>query len=377
MEYKRLGDYIREVNVRNKDLKVANPMGINIEKYFMPSVANVIGTDLSAYKMVGDMQFACNLMHVGRDEKIPMAMHKGEQPLIVSPAYFVFENSKPNELLSDYLMMWFRRPEFDRNAWFYTDADVRGGMAKDALLDMTLPVPSIERQREIVEEYETLSRRIRLNEQMIDKLEATAQALYRKMFVDGIDKENLPKGWRMMSIFEISNVIYGFPFNSELFCNDETLSPVVRIRDILDNKSQTYTSEMVDEKYIIKDGDIVIGMDGVFHMTIWSGGFALQNQRTVRLTPLEKVKIPTYQIYFSIFAPIKELESSIEGTTVAHLSDKDMKKMSIVVAPDNVQRHAFSCLEVIKKNVIVLRKENFKLSELQSLLLSKMGSLKQ
>ena len=377
MEYKRLGDYIREVNVRNKDLKVTNPMGINIEKYFMPSVANVIGTDLSAYKMVGDMQFACNLMHVGRDEKIPMAMHKGEQPLIVSPAYFVFENSKPNELLSDYLMMWFRRPEFDRSAWFYTDADVRGGMTKDALLDMTLLVPSIDRQREIVEEYETLSRRIRLNEQIIEKLEATAQALYRKMFVDGIDKENLPKGWRMMSIFEISNVIYGFPFNSELFCNDETLSPVVRIRDILDNKSQTYTSEMVDEKYIIKDGDIVIGMDGVFHMTIWSGGFALQNQRTVRLTPLEKVKIPTYQIYFSIFAPIKELESSIEGTTVAHLSDKDMKKMSIVVAPDNVQRHAFSCLEVIKKNVIVLRKENFKLSELQSLLLSKMGSLKQ
>ena len=171
MEYKRLGDYIREVNVRNKDLKVTNPMGINIEKYFMPSVANVIGTDLSAYKMVGDMQFACNLMHVGRDEKIPMAMHKGEQPLIVSPAYFVFENSKPNELLSDYLMMWFRRPEFDRSAWFYTDADVRGGMTKDALLDMTLLVPSIDRQREIVEEYETLSRRIRLNEQMIEKLE--------------------------------------------------------------------------------------------------------------------------------------------------------------------------------------------------------------
>lgn len=377
MEYKRLGDYIREVNVRNRELKVTKPSGINIDKYFMPSVANVIGTDLSVYKLVTKMQFACNLMHVGRDEKIPMAMHLDDTPIIVSPAYFVFEVVEPDVLLPEYLMMWFRRPEFDRNAWFYTDADVRGGMSKEALLDMQLPIPSITRQREIVAEYEMLTNRIRLNNQMIQHLEATAQALYRKTFVDNIDKENLPEGWRMMSIFEISNVIYGFPFNSELFCNDETLSPVVRIRDILDNKSQTYTSEVVDEKYIIKDGDIVIGMDGVFHMTIWSGGFALQNQRTVRLTPLEKVKIPTYQIYFSIFAPIKELESSIEGTTVAHLSDKDMKKMSIVVAPDNVQRHAFSCLEVIKKNVIVLRKENFKLSELQSLLLSKMGSLKQ
>ena len=91
-EYKRLGDYIREVNVRNRELKITKPMGINIEKYFMPSVANTIGTDLSNYKLVGDIQFACNLMHVGRDKKIPMAMHKGNTPIIVSPAYFVFES---------------------------------------------------------------------------------------------------------------------------------------------------------------------------------------------------------------------------------------------------------------------------------------------
>lgn len=90
-ELHRLGDYIRPVDVRNRDLKVTNPMGINIEKYFMPSVANVIGTDLSAYKMVFKNQFACNLMHVGRDEKIPIAMHTDENPIIVSPAYFVFE----------------------------------------------------------------------------------------------------------------------------------------------------------------------------------------------------------------------------------------------------------------------------------------------
>ena len=267
MEYKRLGDYIREVNVRNKDLKVTNPMGINIEKYFMPSVANVIGTDLSAYKMVGDMQFACNLMHVGRDEKIPMAMHKGEQPLIVSPAYFVFENSKPNELLSDYLMMWFRRPEFDRSAWFYTDADVRGGMTKDALLDMTLLVPSIDRQREIVEEYETLSRRIRLNEQMIEKLEATAQALYRKMFVDGIDKENLPEGWRMGTLGEYAKVRSGYAFPSEWWQKEGI--PVIKISNIVNNSIITdecdcvsLTNSVFARNYIANTGDIVIAMTG-------------------------------------------------------------------------------------------------------------------
>ena len=220
--YKRLGDYIREVNVRNRELEVKKPMGINIDKHFMPSVANVIGTDLSTYKLVSKMQFACNLMHVGRDEKIPMAMHTEDNPIIVSPAYFVFEVTNTDQLLPEYLMMWFRRPEFDRNAWFYTDADVRGGMGKESLLDMQLPIPSITRQREIVAEYETLTHRIRLNEQIIQHLEDTAQALYRKMFVDGIDKENLPEGWRMGTLEDLVEIIDGdrgvnYPKDTDLY----------------------------------------------------------------------------------------------------------------------------------------------------------------
>ena len=200
--YKRLGDYIREVDVRNRDLEVTKLMGINIGKYFMPSVANVIGTDLSNYKIVGKGQFACNLMHVGRDEKIPIALLDTNERIIVSPAYWVFEVSNTTQLLPDYLMLWFRRNEFDRNAWFYTDSDVRGGMSKEALMDMTLPIPPIEQQQKIVSEYEAITRRIHLNEQIIAKLEETAQTLYRKMFVDGIDKENLPDGWRMGTIGE-------------------------------------------------------------------------------------------------------------------------------------------------------------------------------
>ena len=231
-EYKRLGDYIREVNVRNRELKVTKPMGINIDKHFMPSVANVIGTDLSTYKLVSRMQFACNLMHVGRDEKIPMAMLTGDKPIIVSPAYFVFEVIESNVLLPEYLMMWFRRKEFDRNAWFYTDADVRGGMSKEALLDMQLPIPSITRQREIVSEYETLTNRIRLNNQMIQHLEATAQALYRKSFVDNIDKENLPEGWRMGKLGEVCDTQYGY---TETAATEMVGPKFLRITDIVGN----------------------------------------------------------------------------------------------------------------------------------------------
>ena len=213
--YKRLGDYIREVDVRNRDLEVTKLMGINIGKYFMPSVANVIGTDLSNYKIVGKGQFACNLMHVGRDEKIPISLLDTNERIIVSPAYWVFEVSDTTQLVPDYLMLWFRRNEFDRNAWFYTDSDVRGGMSKEALMDMTLPIPPIEQQQKIVSEYEAITRRIHLNEQIIAKLEETAQTLYRKMFVDGIDKENLPEGWRMGVIGELFELQRGFDLPSQ------------------------------------------------------------------------------------------------------------------------------------------------------------------
>ena len=96
--YKRLGDYIRQVDVRNKDLGTSNLLGINIDKFFMPSVANIIGTDLRNYKLIRENQFACNPMHVGRDERIPVALYLDKDKAIVSPAYFVFEIVR-NELL--------------------------------------------------------------------------------------------------------------------------------------------------------------------------------------------------------------------------------------------------------------------------------------
>ena len=371
--YQRLGDYIREVNVRNSELKVTNLLGLSIEKKFIPSIANTIGTDMSVYKIVRPMQFAYVPVTSRNGDKITIALYKGDDSAIISQAYTIFDVNDKEALLPEYLMMWFRRPEFDRYARFHSHGSAREVFDWDELCNVMLPIPSIARQREIVEEYETLSRRIRLNEQMIARLEETAQALYRKMFVDGVDKENLPEGWRRESIFDIANVIYGYPFDSELFCNDTNMTPIIRIRDILDNRTDTYTSECVDNKYKINDGDILIGMDGVFHMTIWSGGLAFQNQRIVKIIPRTDRFIPTYQLFFSVLKPIKELETSIEGTTVTHLSDKDMKKMSVIVAPEDFQKNIYATFESFKRNVIVYKKENLKLTELQSLLLARMG----
>ncbi|MCR5036123.1 MAG: restriction endonuclease subunit S [Bacteroidales bacterium] len=357
MEYKRLGDYIRPVDVRNRELKVTKPMGINIDKHFMPSVANVIGTDMSTYKLVSKNQFACNLMHVGRDEKIPMAMHTDDNPIIVSPAYFVFEIAKTQELLSDYLMMWFRRSEFDRNAWFYTDADVRGGMSKDALLDMRLPIPSIDRQREIVSEYETLSNRIRLNEQMIANLEETAQALYRKMFVDGVDKENLPEGWRKGKLGDIAEV------NSGKTCVDKS-----------DIKDELY-------QYPVAGASGIIGFSSTYNydeklMTTGRvGTLGVVNRYSQQMYMADNVLVVRSKYYEYCYQILTSLDYSeiTKGGVQSLITQTDLKESTIVIPPkdllDSFEQQSSSIYSLVETK----NQENSKLTELQSLLLARMG----
>lgn len=165
-----MGQLVKWVDSRNKGLQSVNLLGISIDKYFMPSVANVIGTDLSSYKVVSVDQFACNPMHVGRDEKMPVALYMQEDPSIVSPAYFVFEVIDSNEILPEYLMLWFRRKEFDREVWFHTDGSVRGGILWEELCELTVPVPSIAEQQEIVDAYNDIERRIALKRKINDNL---------------------------------------------------------------------------------------------------------------------------------------------------------------------------------------------------------------
>ena len=167
-----LGNHIRLIDIRNRESITDRVLGINIDKFFMPSVANVIGTDLSKYKLITKGKFACNPMHVGRDERLPVALYDEEEPAIVSPAYFMFEVIDNSILNEDYLMMWFRRLEFDRECWFMTDGSVRGGITWDDLCRIKLPVPSYERQCEIVESYRAITDRIALKRAENDNLAA-------------------------------------------------------------------------------------------------------------------------------------------------------------------------------------------------------------
>ncbi|MBQ1735272.1 MAG: restriction endonuclease subunit S [Lachnospiraceae bacterium] len=184
LTFEPLGKYVRLVDERNTDLETEDVLGINIDKYFMPSVANVIGTDLGNYKLLRKGRFACNPMHVGRDGRLPVARYTEEVPAIVSPAYFMFEIIDENEIEPEYLMLCFRRPDFDRMCWFRTDASVRGGITWEDVSALTIPVPPLPEQRKIVRDYQVITDRISLLRKVNDNLEAQARAIYKSWFED-------------------------------------------------------------------------------------------------------------------------------------------------------------------------------------------------
>ncbi len=183
--YKKIGNYIQLVDERNKGLKIENLLGLSISKQFIPSVANIIGTDMENYKIIRRNQFACSTMQVRRDKKMPVALLQEVDKAIISQAYPIFEIKDTKQLLPEYLMMWFTRSEFDREACFNAVGGVRGSLEWEDFCEMQLPIPHIDKQKEIVKEYNVIQNRINLNLQLIQKLEETAQAIYKQWFVVG------------------------------------------------------------------------------------------------------------------------------------------------------------------------------------------------
>jgi type I restriction enzyme S subunit len=170
--YKKIGDCIRLVDERNRNLEVSNLLGINITKNYMPSVANQTGLDFSKYKIVRRGRFACNIMHVGRDERFPVSLYVDEHPAIVSPAYVTFEVIDANVVLPEYLMIVFQKPEFDRYSWYVSDSSVRGGLEWERFCEIEIPIPEdIEAQKNVVAVYNELLRNQRSFENSLNDLQ--------------------------------------------------------------------------------------------------------------------------------------------------------------------------------------------------------------
>lgn len=153
-------------------------------KEFRPSTSNIVGTDLSKYKIVAQKQFACDFMSTIRVHKMPIAFNTGKEEILVSPAYAVFEVVDEKIILPEYLMMWFSRTEFDRYADFRSDAAIRGGFGWNELCETSISIPCITDQYKIVFEYQAITERIALKKKINDNLEATVQAIFKSEFID-------------------------------------------------------------------------------------------------------------------------------------------------------------------------------------------------
>lgn len=370
-DYKRLGDYIREVDVRNRDLKVTKLLGVSISKEFMTSIANTIGTDMSSYKIVEPRQFAYGPVTSRNGDKVSIALYKDGEKAIVSQAYTIFEVTNKLELLPEYLMMWFRRPEFDRYARFKSHGSAREIFSWEEMCDVELPIPPIDQQQKIVAEYNAIQQRIKLNEQLIVKLEETAQTIYRKMFVDGIDKNNLPEGWRMGTLKEIAEIIMGQSPNGEsynengageIFYQGRTdfryRYPIVRI----------YTT---NPTRMAKCGDILLSVRAPVgdinlaphNCCIGRGLSALRNKKNYNsfLFYLLKNKKNDFNI------------SNDDGTIFGSITRNDLCELNIVIPQDDFVQEFNNKSKILDRQIKYFDKEIFMLTKLQSLLLAKMG----
>jgi type I restriction enzyme S subunit len=376
MTYKRLGDYIREVNVRNRELKVTNLLGLSIEKRFIPSIANTIGTDMSSYKIVSPTQFAYVPVTSRNGDKITIALYKGMENAIISQAYTVFEIIDHNALLPEYLMMWFRRPEFDRYARFHSHGSAREVFEWEELCDVMLPLPSIERQREIVEEYETLTNRIHLNEQMIYKLEATAQALYRKMFVDNIDKENLPEGWRMGTLEEVTQYV-----NEKISLVEIDESVYIATENMLKDKQGIEVSTNKPDEgrgtYFQID-DILVSNIRPYFKKIWRASFSGASSNDV-LCFRAKDRFNASMLYYTLEqdAFFGYVMAGSNGVKMPRGDKEWIMKYPLLIPPKQDIAQFQKITDNIRKQIVCRKDENSKLTELQSLLLAKMGERNQ
>ncbi|MBQ3750232.1 MAG: restriction endonuclease subunit S [Bacteroidales bacterium] len=378
MEYKRLGDYIRPVDVRNRDLKVNLSQGICNAKYFQNP--KQVADNPETHKIVRTGQFAYNRATTRNGEKISIALREGPD-CTVSSAYQVFEIVDENQLDPKYLMMWFKRPEFDRLAIYYSHGSAHEFFEWDAMCDVKLPVPPINRQREIVAEYETLTRRIRLNEQMIAKLEETAQALYRKMFVDGIDKENLPEGWRMGMIEDLGDVVGGATpstDNPTLWCENgiSWLSPadlskqatkfISRgAKDITELGYNSCSTKMLPKGSVLFSSRAPIGLMAIAAKDLCT------NQGFKSIIPNEGVG--TEYVYYYLKSIKDKIAEENTGSTFDEVSGQIMKGYSAIIPPFNITKEFSNLVQPAFNLQYNIEQENEKLTELQSLLLARMG----
>ena len=381
--YEPLGKHIQLVDYRNSEEVTSTVLGISIDKEFMPSVANVIGTDLSRYKLISKGLFACNPMHVGRDERLPIALYEKDSPAIVSPAYFMFEIIDRDVLNEEYLMMWFRRPEFDRECWFMTDGSVRGGITWDDLCRIKLPVPSYARQCEIVRSYRAITDRIALKRAENDNLDSTMQAIYKNYFVDFTPFKSeptcatklgeIPASWSVCKFCDLCDLLNGRAYSQEELL-DSGKYRVLRVGNFFTKNSWYYSDmELEDNKYCYPD-DLLFCWSASFGLYIWNDVKTIYHYHIWKIDFSKTAPYYREYIFLYLKQELNKLSKEGHGSVMAHLTKSGVENLDIVSPPEEIIKQFHNSIIPFIEHKKLVEKEVQQLTELRESILSKMVS---
>ncbi|MFQ7226469.1 restriction endonuclease subunit S [Enterocloster bolteae] len=380
--YRLLGDFIRQVDVRNTDGKEENLLGVSVQKMFIPSIANTVGTDFTKYNVVKRGQFTYIPDTSRRGDKIGIALLTDYDEGLVSNIYTVFEVKDENELLPEYLMLWFSRPEFDRYARFKSHGSVREIMDWDEMCKVELPVPSIEKQRSIVKAYNTITDRIELKRKINDNLVATVTAIYRRMFIEGgriyptaplkqlcskIGSGATPKGGKTayqesgVSLVRSTNVFdYAFSYDDLAHISDEQADQLSNV--------------------VVEENDVLFNITGVSvtRCCIVPADVlpARVNQHVMILRPKTAMPMSYYIMTTLCSAENKAKLMGIaqSGSTREAINKQEMESFSIPVPPTKEVQDFEIKARGLYESVIRNTEEIMRLNVMQQLLLSQLSS---
>lgn len=296
-----------------------------------------------------------------------------------------YYRTNPSKLANDYLKYALQSPFFRQQLDSFSAQSTRPYIGITAQKELEIDLPSLADQHRIAGVLSPYDELIANNLRRIRVLEEMARALYREWFVEfrfpGHEKvrrvsstqREVPEGWELRYLKDVATVVYGFPFKSKAFNTKDIGAPVVRIRDIPEGISETFTDEEAEPKYHIKDGDILVGMDGDFHLCIWSGGHAYQNQRVARFESTEE--LGRFHLFFALETPIQQFNKAIVGTTVGHLGDMHIKTIQIAWPPAGLRRKAREILDPMSDQIIALERGIRNLRRTRDLLLPRLLSV--
>ena len=385
--YKKLGDIVELIDERNKSLETSEVLGISIDKEFMPSVANTIGTDLSNYKLLRMNTFACNPMHVGRDERLPVSLYKKDIPAIVSPAYFMFRVKDENKVIPDFLMLIFKRNDFDRNCWFRTDGSVRGGITWNDICEIELPIPDLKEQEKIVNTYNAITNRIRIKQKINENIlkqgiqivqNFVGNAIYSNKTDSEIEeiKSSLPINQKMITIKEFCmNTKSGStPSRTEIDYWKNGNIPWLKSGEVHNNitvETEEYITKKATEETsakLLPENTVLMAMYGVTAGEVGYLGIEATTNQAICGMICNSIEDAAY-LYFALLQNQKEISSLANGGAQNNLSKELIENLKLVI-PENISELK---LNVLVRNLILNTKELQKLNQLKQLVVSQIS----